>query len=145
MTLSARSSGSEMDGTKIGALALLLLVSLLLLRQHKPEWAPLLRMAGAVLFGGFLIAAVGEAVGVIRTLTPSGGEALPEGTWAILLKALGLAFLTEITAGICRDSGEAGLASWVEMAGRIEILLLSLPLVKDVLGAVSGLLGGGSG
>lgn len=134
-----------MDGAKIGALSLVLLVALLLLRQHKPEWAPLLRMAGAVLFGGFLIAAVGEAVAAIRALAPSGGDALPEGTWTILLKALGLAFLTEITAGICRDSGEAGLASWVEMAGKMEILLLSLPLVQDVLGAVSGLLGGGSG
>ena len=134
-----------MDGTKIGALSLLLLIALLLLRQHKPEWAPLLRMAGAVLFGGFLIAAVGEAVNAIRSLAPSGGDALPEGTWAILLKALGLAFLTELTAGICRDSGETGLASWVEMAGKIEILLLSLPLVENVLSAVSGLLGGGSG
>ena len=134
-----------MDGTKMGALALVLLVALLLLRQYKPEWAPLLRMAGAVLFGGFLIAAMGEAVSAIRSLAPSGGDALPEGTWAILIKALGLAFLTEITAGICRDSGEAGLASWVELAGKLEILLLSLPLVQDVLGAVSGLLGGGSG
>jgi stage III sporulation protein AD len=134
-----------MDGTKIGALSLLLLVALLLLRQHKPEWAPLLRMAGAILFGGFLVASVGEAMGVIRSLAPGGGGALPEETWAILLKALGLAFLTEITAGICRDSGEAGLASWVEMAGKMEILLLALPLVREVLGAVSSLLGGGSG
>ena len=50
--------------------------------------------------------------------------------------------MTEIAASICRDSGEGGLAGWVEMAGRVEILLLSFPLIRTVLSTVSDLLGG---
>jgi stage III sporulation protein AD len=61
--------------------------------------------------------------------------------WPILLKALGVAFLTETAASVCRDSGETGLATWVEIAGKLEILLLSFPLIRTVMDTVTDMLG----
>ena len=70
-------------------------------------------------------------------------DALPADTRRILLRSLGLAFATELCAGICRDSGETALAAWVETAGRLEILVLALPLVRAVADTVAGLLSAG--
>ena len=44
------------------------------------------------------------------------------------------------TVGLCRDAGEGGVASFVEVAGAAAAVLVSLPLLKMVLQLVMGLL-----
>ncbi len=127
---------------KLGGIALVALMALLVLRQVKPEWGTLVRMAAAVAAAGIIVGMVSTVLAFARELTDMGGGGLAPDTWSILLKALGVAFLSEVAASICRDSGEGGLAGWVEMAGRVEILLLSLPLIRTVLATVADLLGG---
>ena len=130
-----------MEGAKLGGLALLGLTALLLLRQYKPEWAPLIRMAVTVIAMGMILSLAGTALEYVTELTEGTG-ALDAGTQGILLKALGIAFITEMAASICRDSGESTLAGWVETAGKLEILLLAVPLIRTVLDTVAGLMGG---
>lgn len=48
----------------------------------------------------------------------------------IMLKALGICYLTQLAADICRDSGEGTLAVQSEMAGKTALLLISLPLFE---------------
>lgn len=129
-----------MEGARIGGLAMVGLTALIILRQYKPEWAPLLRMAVTVISLGLILSMVATAVTYLTDLT-DGTDALTGETWQVLLKALGVAFLTETAASVCRDSGEAGLATWVETAGKLEILLLSFPLIRTVLDTVAVLLG----
>ena len=59
---------------------------------------------------------------------------------AVMLKGLGAATLTHICSSVCRECGRASLAEYVELAGRLEILLLCLPLISNLLQAASGLL-----
>ena len=129
-----------MGWAKVGGIALAGLSALLILRSYKPEWAALLRMAVTVASLGLVLSMAGTAVGYVSDLTAATGT-LEGDPWLILLKSLGLAFLTETAASVCRDSGEAGLATWVETAGKLEILLLSFPLIRTVLDTVSALLG----
>ncbi len=130
-------------GAKLGGLALVALAALLILRQMKPEWAPYLRTAVAVVALGGVLGLTTEVVEGLYGLADRGGTSVLDGAaWSTVLRALGLAFLTETAASICRDSGEGGLAGWVEMAGKLEILLLALPLIRTVLDTVAALLGG---
>ncbi len=131
-----------MDSVKLGGLVLVALVSILLLRQQKPEWAPFLRIAVAVVSIGVIMTMVVTVIRYVEELRVGLNVGADE-SWAILLKALGIAFLTETAASICRDSGESGLAGWVEMAGRLEILLLAFPLIRTILDTVTLLLGNG--
>lgn len=128
-----------MESLRVGAVSLVGLVALLVIRQWKPEWAVFLRVGMAVVLLSAVVTMVSSVVSFVGEMS---GEALPEGMWQLLLKALGIAFLTEVAAGICRDSGEGSVATWVEMAGKLELLLLSLPLVKEVLAMAMELLGG---
>lgn len=129
-----------MGWAKVGGIALTGLSALLILRAYKPEWAAFLRMAVTVVSLGLVISLAATAVGYVTDLTAATG-ALDGEAWNILLKSLGLAFLTETAASVCRDSGEAGLATWVETAGKLEILLLSFPLIRTVMDTVAALLG----
>lgn len=115
--------------------------ALLLLRQYKPEWAVFIRIAVTIMAVGMILVPAGEVIAYVTEL--SEGVGAPDGeTWTILLKALGIAFLTETAASVCRDSGEGGMAGWVEMAGKLEILLLAFPLIRTVLETVTALLTG---
>ncbi len=58
---------------------------------------------------------------------------------AIMLKGLGVAVITRICSSVCRESGRGGIAEYVELAGRLEILLLCLPLMSRILSAASEL------
>ena len=58
----------------------------------------------------------------------------------IILKGLGIVILTQICADICRDSGEGTLASNIETVGKLELLLLSIPLIEEILGTAKTLL-----
>ncbi|MBQ7910243.1 MAG: stage III sporulation AC/AD family protein [Clostridia bacterium] len=116
------------------------LTALLILRAYKPEWAPFLRMAVTVVALGLTVALASTVLTYITDLASATG-ALEGEEWSLLLKALGVAFLTETAASVCRDSGETGLATWVETAGKLEILLLSFPLIRTVMDTVTELLG----
>lgn len=128
-----------MEAAKIGGLVMVGLTALLILRQYKPEWASFLRLAVTVVAVGLIVTVAGGILSYLRELTAGTGVELGE-TWEILIKALGVAFLTEISASVCRDSGEGGLAGWVEMAGKLELLLLSFPLIRTVLDTAVSLL-----
>lgn len=51
----------------------------------------------------------------------------------ILAKALGVALLVETVADICRDTGEETIAARLLFFGKVEILLLSVPLMRELL------------
>lgn len=51
-----------------------------------------------------------------------------------LMKILGIAIITELTVDICIDAGENSIASKVSLFAKSEILLLTLPLIKELLG-----------
>lgn len=131
-----------MEWARIGGVAAVGLTALLVLRAYKPEWAPFLRMAVTVVALGLTVGLASAVLTYTTELATATGALEGEG-WPLLLKALGVAFLTETAASVCRDSGETGLAAWVETAGKLEILLLSFPLIRTVLDTVTRLLGMG--
>ena len=69
------------------------------------------------------------------------GVGLSEKYGIILFKSLGVCFLAQFAADSCRDAGENALASKVELAGKISILVLSLPLFEEIAQTALGLIG----
>ncbi|MGN1051460.1 MAG: SpoIIIAC/SpoIIIAD family protein [Acutalibacteraceae bacterium] len=61
---------------------------------------------------------------------------------SVLLKAFGICFLTEFTCDICKDAGETSLSGSVSLAGKVAVLIVSIPLFKEILNTSIGLMGG---
>ncbi len=130
-----------MTGLKFCMLAITGTAAAMIVKQWKSDLLPLLRLAVTVLFGIAAVSAAAPLVSYINTLTESGGVSAYA---VILMKALGIAILTQICADICRECGESGAAAGVELTGKIEILLLCLPLMNEILTAAQNLLSLGS-
>ena len=60
----------------------------------------------------------------------------------ILFKAVGICFISQISSDICRDAGEGALAGKIELAGKVMIIVLALPLMEEILETAKLLLGG---
>lgn len=57
-----------------------------------------------------------------------------------VLRAVGIAYIAGIGAQIAKDAGEAGIAAVVELAGKISILIVAMPIVGAILASLLSLL-----
>lgn len=103
---------------------------ILVLRELRPSMALSARLATTVGLTGAALALCAPVVARMRSLLELGGG---EGVSVLLLRALGVALVCELAAGFCRDLGEGGVADALTLFGKTEILVLSLPLIDDVL------------
>lgn len=60
---------------------------------------------------------------------------LPE-ILAPVVKSVGIAITTKIVSELCRDAGEGGVASLVDMAGAVSALLVAVPLLRVVMAMI---------
>ena len=50
-----------------------------------------------------------------------------------LLKIIGIAYIAEFGAEICKDAGEGAIASKIELAGKVIIVVLAVPIITSLL------------
>ena len=94
-------------------------------------------LTAVILFGTLLIASAKPLLALLETLSKGSGASPYVET---ILKGLGIAILTQISSDICRDSGEGTLATHIETVGKLELLLLCIPLIKEILATAEKLL-----
>ncbi|MBR2783276.1 MAG: stage III sporulation protein AD [Firmicutes bacterium] len=120
-------------------LALVGAAAAVFLRESRLPTAALLvsLAAGALILLGLLpslrrlvdaFSALGESVG-------ADGDYL-----RLILKIVGLAYLAEFCAQLCRDAGQGAAAFKIELAAKTGVLLLALPVLAAVVSSVSSLL-----
>lgn len=123
---------------QVVGIALVASVLLVLLRQARPEWALLLSIVTAV---AVFLLLVDDIAAIIRVLQEVADRADLDARYtATLLKIVGVAYLAEFGAQLCRDAGESALAAKVELAGKVVILLMAVPILMAVLELLIGLL-----
>ncbi|MBQ2719886.1 MAG: hypothetical protein IJF73_07460 [Clostridia bacterium] len=116
---------------RLFGLAVLSAVLLYLLREAGGRLLPLGAVAAGIALLLFGVSRYGEIVSLLSSL--GAGSEVAASALSLSLRAVGLASVTEVTAGLCRDLGEGGLATRVEWCGRAEILFVSLPTLSSLL------------
>ena len=123
---------------KLCGAALIAAAVALLLRRSDPGSASLTAGIGLLLLLTMLLPRLREAVDFLDRLLAAGHF----GTYGgLMLKTLGIGVAVKLAGDLCRESGAESLAGALETAGRIEILLLCLPLFTELLDLVRGVLG----
>ena len=116
-----------MDMITITGLAVIAAAFSVLLKNKNPEYSMFLSLAVA--------APLFEWMQSLFTATGASAEYVQ-----IVFKSLGICFITQIACDSCRDMGETAIAAKVETAGKLAVLLVSLPLFQQVLEIVRGLM-----
>ena len=55
----------------------------------------------------------------------------------IILKVIGISYVVEFAASVCKDSGESAIASKVEFAGKCIILVLGMTIIGNFVDTIS--------
>ncbi len=102
---------------------------ILLLRELRAVTAVPVRLVTALaLFG----AAVGLYAPILSRITTLFSLGDGNEFASVVLRAVGVGVICEFSASFCRDLGEGTLAEGVLLFGKLEILVLALPLIDDL-------------
>jgi stage III sporulation protein AD len=127
-----------MEIIPIVGLAITATVLLIVLRQSRPEFALIL----SILVGTVIFLSALPKIGMVVSTMNSIASKVEIGSLQLgmLLKIVGVAYITEFGAQICRDANESAIAGKVELAGKVIIMVLAVPIVLVILDTVLGLL-----
>lgn len=127
-----------MEILQIAGIAVSGMIIVSLVRTFKPEFAIYIVIATVIVI---LILCVTQLTAVFQFLKSVyddmsyGKEYFP-----IIIKVLVVAYLADFTAQLCNDAGETSIGSKVELAGKIIIFYLSLPILVSILELVNSMI-----
>ncbi len=123
---------------KFIGLALIITIAVIVVKQWKPELAVLVGVAGSVVMFFYIIEMLQEVYGLFTMLLDS-AHIDPE-LFIILLKIVGIGYLTEFGANICSDSGNSAIASKILLAGKLAIFILAIPIIKNLISLLASIM-----
>ena len=120
-----------MEIIKIVGIAIIALIIIIILKQYKPEFAIYISLLTGVLI---LILVMDKLEGIVNLIQNIASKSEINTTFIILLiKITGIAFLAEFGVSICKDSGEAAIASKIELGSKIIIISMSIPILSSLI------------
>jgi stage III sporulation protein AD len=128
----------EINTLKLCGFAVIGAAGAMVLRELRREFELPMRLTVTV---GLLTVCVAMAKPIVKYatdlfgLSPISGEAA-----TLVMRTLGIAIMTKLGADFCRDLGSASVAATLETAGKIEMILLSLPLLSSALDTIGALI-----
>lgn len=124
---------------KLFGIAILSAVCAFLLRGLAWRAAPIFACLAAILLLALCEGSIGEIISSLSGIAVRGDVTEPV---SVIIKIIGLGYLFGISADICRELGEGGIAKALEVGGRAEIILISMPYLVKTLNLGIGLISG---
>ena len=120
-----------MDIVKVIAVGIITAICVVILKQVKPELSILAIIAGSVIILFLILEAVGGVFVEYKSLLDKTG--LNSGIFTSVLKVIGVGYLVEFAGDICTDAGVPSVSQKILLAGKILILIMCLPVIKNLI------------
>ena len=129
-----------MNIISICALSIVATVLILTVKRYNGELAILISISSAVIILLSVIEYVLFSIDTVSEILASAN--ISSEYIMILLKVMGICFVTEFTCDSVKEAGLISLSSNIALAGKILVLITAMPMFKNVLNVVSALSGG---
>ncbi len=127
-----------MEIIKIAMMALCAVVLILLVKNYKPEFGLFTVIACSIVILYFLMDSLRYGLSYIANLYD--GLRYGKSYFPIIIKVLVIAYITEFTCQLCKDAGESSIASKIELAGKIMIFCVAIPVFTSIFDLIEELL-----
>jgi stage III sporulation protein AD len=127
-----------MEILQIVGLAMVAAVLAVILKQDRPEFALQISILTGIIIFTVMLTKITAVINVIQGLANRAD--IDEIYFNTILKIIGISYITEFGAQVCRDAGSTAIASKVEFAGKIIILVLAVPIIVALMDLVLGLI-----
>ncbi|MBO5424522.1 MAG: stage III sporulation protein AD [Lachnospiraceae bacterium] len=125
----------------IGAMMAVIVVAVIMalsLKSRNPEISSLISVAICISIIGLCVSRIGTIIDTISTIARYIN--IDSSYMLILLKLIGIAYICEFASGISKDAGYSAVASQIELTGKITMLMVSLPVLMQVVETILGMM-----
>lgn len=123
---------------KIAAVGVAAVLMAMQLREIKPEYGMYVVFGAGILIFFYAFSRLEGIIEIIGQLKEY--VTIEEKYIEILLKMLGISYVSEFAAALCKDSGYSSVAGQIELFGKLSILYISMPVVLSLLKTLGQLL-----
>lgn len=127
-----------MEIISIIGIALVSVTITVVLRQQRPEVAVLLSVGAGVIIFLLMAGRIGNVIEILYSLADQ--AQVNRFYLGTVLKIIGVAYVAEFGSQVCRDAGESAIASRIEFAAKILIMVMALPIIAAVVESLLRLL-----
>ena len=123
---------------QICVLAIAGLFAALIIKKDKPEFAVLIIMLVSFLIAIRILTVLGNAVEELESW-----ESILGGNIAyisLLLKIIGITYVCDFAANLCKDSGYAALSNHIELFGKVAIMVAGFPIIRIMIDMLEGMM-----
>jgi stage III sporulation protein AD len=103
----------------------------IVLKTHRPEIAIQISLLTGIIILTVILGKIAAVVDLLNSYAQKVNIDLVY--FSTLLKIIGIAYIAEFGAEVCRDAGEGAIASKVELAGKVIIIILAVPIITSLL------------
>ena len=119
----------------IGIVVMLLSV---IVKKLSKDIGMLISIGGGILIFFIIIPYLSGVLGIMTTLTEHIDTDMTH--LNTIFKVLGIAYIAEFGAQLCKDAGEGAIASKIELGGKVMIMAISAPIIISFLNLILTLL-----
>lgn len=102
-----------------------------LIKNEKPEMGMYISLAAGILIFLFIVTKVQSVIEILNQLANK--IHIDSIYLSIILKIVGIAYIAEFGAQICKDVGEGVMASKIELAGKVLIMVMAVPILVSLM------------
>lgn len=120
-----------LDILQIIGLAIVATVLIAVLKVQRPEIAIQISIVTGIIVFTMIL---GKVTAVIELLNSYAQKVNIDTIYlSTLLKIIGIAYIAEFGAEVCKDAGEGAIAAKVELAGKVVIIVLAVPIITSLM------------
>ena len=119
-----------MELIKVVILGIIVSMLVVFLKQVKPEYSLLCLIIGSIVILIYILSYMTKVFVFFQDIVEKTG--ISYSLFVSMLKIVGLGYLIEFSANVCRDSGNNSIADKVILAGKIMIFVVSMPIISNL-------------
>ena len=120
-----------MEVFRIIGIGVITAIAALIVKQIKPEISVVIIITGGILMILTMVESLTGIFDVFNSLIEKTG--LAKGLFSVVLKIVGVGYISEFSANLCYDAGVSSIADKILFGGKILILALSMPIVSNII------------
>lgn len=120
-----------MEMIQIVGFGLIAAVLVLILKEQVPMMAFLLSLFAGILIFLFLIDKISSIIMMLERLANQSHVNMV--FFQTVLKIIGIAYIAEFGAQVVRDAGQEAIAAKIELAGKVLIIVMAIPIISVIV------------
>lgn len=123
-----------MELTKIIGIGIIGTFLSVTVKSYRPELGIGVAVATGITIFSLIVPEVSKVISDLKDLCEKTG--VNSEYFKAIIKIIGIAYITQYSSELAKDAGEAAIAKKLEFAGKIGVLVLMMPIVKNLLDTI---------